>query len=353
MNQLNSGRPQHKRVPQRGVPRRVALGLAVSLMLGVLFYRGFLPLADAAEDGFQAQILNVALLLADGTFLEASTKEPLIWVHLTRLISASPFWLAETAVGTVGSLALVMLLLVPLIRYPDENGISPLIYFPFFLPLVLSGRSVLVAAGVGYLLIFLLRPSAPSWTLWLGTLFVNLSSASVMASILLIIFLGNEKKMSRGQRRQKTFALLILLLSFAASILDKMDGFARADVGYAAHAFSTDNVLLMVLSRSTLIVSFFEGHHLRAFAYLGIASIFMVKLFSQLSKSNSRTGLRLMLCCLPGIFMEGSGVWALFFPLLWLVAGWRRDLETRTSKSRSKNRSIGLQANQPMQTGNT
>jgi len=352
MNQLNSLRPQRKRTPQQGMPWRVVLALTVVLMVGVSVYRRFLPLADSGEDGFQAQIVNVLLLLSDGSFLDASAKEPLVWVHLIRLISVSPFLLAEAAVGTIGSLVLLLLLLVPLVRYPDEKGISPLVLFPLVLPLMLSGRSVLVAAGIGYLLIFLLRPSASAWTLWLGALFANLSSASVIASILLLIFLRNEKKIPHGHKKQQMFVLAIMLLSFAASVFDKMDGFARADVGYAAHAFSTNNIVMMVLSRSTLMVSFFEGNYPRAFAYLAIALLFLGKLIAQLSKSKSRTGLRLMLCCLPGIFMEGSGVWALFFPLLWMIAGWKRDLEAPIVKLRSKRRGIGLQPNQSLQASN-
>lgn len=58
---------------------------------------------------------------------------------------------------------------------------------PSFLPLFVSGRSVLVAIGVGYI-IFYLHENRSHLKLWLGVLLIDLSSTLVFISLLLLIF---------------------------------------------------------------------------------------------------------------------------------------------------------------------
>lgn len=302
------------------------LAVLVVLLAGLVAYKGFLPPVDASEDGFQAQLLYVGSLLRDGELFSGAEESFLIWVHLARLFAVSPFVSIELVLGSPGSLVLLLLLLLPLVRYPVEDKWSPMQLVPLMLPLLVSGRSVLVSVGVAYVLIYLLRRDSGAWNLWLGLGFANLSSASVMTSLLLLVFVNSEKTSKIGARLHRVAALVVLGLSFLASLIDKYEGFQVGSAGYEAHAFTSESLVLSIVSRSTLLVSFVEGQYLRFIVYLGIAAYLGFKLVSLLRDKEAQKGRHVLLCCFPGVLMEGLGVLALFFPLVWLVSGWRRDL---------------------------
>ncbi|MBX3625492.1 MAG: hypothetical protein KF892_10800 [Rhizobacter sp.] len=320
------GRARLRRRPHALPVFPYLIAVLVVLVAGLFVYEGFLPPVDASEDGFQAQLLYVGSLLSDGELFSGAEDSSLVWVHLARLFAVSPFVSIELALGSAGSLVLLLLLLLPLVRYPVEDKWSPMQLVPLMLPLLVSGRSVLVSVGVAYVLIYLLRRDSGAWNLWLGLGFANLSSASVMTSLLLLVFVNSEKTSKLGARLHWAAALFVLGLSFLASLIDKYQGFQVGSAGYEAHAFTSESLVLSIVSRSTLLVSFVEGQYMRFIVYLVIAAYLGFKLVSLLRDKEAQKGRHVLLCCFPGVLMEGLGVLALFFPLVWLMSGWRRDL---------------------------
>ncbi len=302
----------------------VLAGLAVASLAGMVLYRGFLPELELADDGFQAQLFYIGSLIGDGRIVDAAMDKALIAVHAVRLAAAAPLMAAETLFGPMGSLALLLLLLLPLVYRSLVMSDRWWALLPLALPFVVSGRSVMVAAGVGYVILFLLQPKARAWALWLGVWLANLSSASVLTSILLLVFVARADRRSSLARLHGAGALVLLLLSFTASLIDKLDGFTSGDAGYEAHAFDSENVVLAILSRATLLVSLTEGQYLRAAVYLAIAVFLVFKLASLMRDPRARLSRRVLLCCFSGVLMEGLGLFALFFPLFWLLLGQRR-----------------------------
>jgi len=310
------------------------------LSLGLWAYRGFLPRADALEDGFQSQLLYVASLLGGGALWDEMWRAPLVCVHFVRLIGVMPFVGPELLVWPKASLPVLLLAMWPLVRGRHQMNVSNRVLLALFLPLLVSGRGVLVAISVGYVILYLARVEKSKWFLWVGALFANLSSASVLVVILLLLFFrrGAAAQVRRDgvdQDWSRRLILLLLMLSFLASLVDKLHGFGGGEVGYEGYSSSSHNVLVAILSRSTLWVSVVEGQYLRAAAYSAIFSLFFVKLMSIMRRSGNEGARRLMLCCLPGIFMEGLGVWAMFFPLIWLALGWSGDIRNRLVKRKT------------------
>jgi hypothetical protein len=292
------------------------------VLLGLRFYVGFLPDVGEAGDGFQSQILYIGSVLREGELLEATAENPLILVHLGRLAAVSVFLAVESVVGPSASLFLLLILLLPLVALCRRSVHRFVALLPLGLPLFISGRSVLVAAGVGYLLLFALSARGRKGMLWIGTLFANLSSASVLASILLLSFVRPDGRQSTSSLVQRALALAALAVSFGVSALDKSAGFKSGDVGYEAQpTFDSDNLFLIVLGRSTVIISLADGQYARAIVYLAIETFLLMKIVLLLRDSRMSLERRVLFCCLPGIFLEGLGVLAMFFPLVWLLLG--------------------------------
>lgn len=328
---------QHLTVAFAGTPGRRTSGLVFTSIAGVVMaalaglflFRGFLPDLDAADDGFRTQLFYMGSLLSDGGFAAALADNALIGVHAARFMAAAPFLAAEAAAGPIGSLSLLLLLLLPLVYRSLVLRNRWWAMLPLALPFAVSGRSVLVAAGIGYVILFLLRPKARCWALWLGALLANLSSASVLTSMLLLLFVERADRRSNWARLHGAGVLALLLLSFLASLSEKLGGFSAGESGYEAHAFDSDNVALAVLGRATLLVSLAEGQYLRAIVYLAIAVFLVFKLASLMRDPHARLSRRVLLCCFSGLLMEGLGIFALFFPLFWLVISTRRARRPR------------------------
>ncbi|CAN7187832.1 hypothetical protein [Rhizobacter sp. LjRoot28] len=290
------------------------------LLVGLRVHVGFLPPVESlADDGFQSQMLYVLALLQEGNVVEGAAEGSLIWVHLGRLFAVAPFIGLDAVVGPLGSMVLLELALLPLVLASGAPGRRVLTLAPLALPLALSGRSVLVAVGVGYVILYLVRSDSRSWLLWLGIAFANLSSASMIAVATLLIFV-RQPAVSRRQGA-RLLALVLVGLSLAASIIDKLGGFQSGAEGYGAHSIESNNLLLAVLSRGTLLVSLVEGQYARSVAYLLVAGYLLYKLMVLLRNPRAVLARRIILCCIPGVFLEGLGVVALLFPLLWLITG--------------------------------
>lgn len=299
------------------------VSLAV-LAAGVLTGFQFLPAVEGG-DGFAMQISYVGSLLQGGELLASLDEGLLLLVHAARVAAVAPFLAAETLVGPAISLLMLLALLWPLTRVPGSRAHTALGLVPLLLPLAVSGRSVLVAVGVGYVVMHLLERRY-GWMLWLGALLVNLSSASVlMALVVLLVGEHSRVRLPRGLAWQRIVVVVLLVASLGISLADKLAGFTAGSVGYEPHAFDSDNALLAVFSRSTLFVSLVEGQYLRALAYGAIALLLGIKLISALANPRQRVARRIVLCCAPGILLEGLGVIAMVFPLVWLLRGFAAD----------------------------
>jgi len=325
--------------------RQSMLVVATSLLVIAVGVFGldsrFLP-AASEEDGFQSQLFAVALGFEEGDLFERIAANWLLLVHLLRGLAVLPFLLVESALGSVGLLAFVMLVLIRLITIPYASSKSLLVFLPLAMPLVLSGRSVLVSAGVAYIALYLLSDRGRPWMLWLGALWVNLSSASVLMALLLLLFAKPRVPAAERQRVQRAVVLLVLAVSLVISAVDKLGGFQAGDVGYESLAGDSESLLVTVLSRATLIVSFAEGQVLRALVYSILALFLAIRLATLPLGPGTRGTRRLLLCCVPGVLLEGLGVVGLVFPLVWMVAGFsptaRSATPARTARSASRAR---------------
>lgn len=157
--------------------------------------------------------------------------------------------------------------------------------------------------------------------LWFGALCANLSSASVLMALLLLLFARPRQPLAQRQWFQQSAVVLLLGLSLAVSVADKIAGFQGGETGYEAQAFGADNVFLTAISRATLLISFAEGQLARALVYSAIAAILLFNLTVKLRGKRSKGMRRVLLCGLPGIFLEGLGVVGLLVPLTWVFAG--------------------------------
>ena len=301
---------------------------AAILAAGIAMDVRFLPASDA-EDGFAVQIAYTASLVQDANVFDAAADSWLVFVHLGRLVATAPFLYLESIAGPGGPIALLLLLLIPLTHVPGRGRRGFLMLVPMALPLFVSGRSVLVAVGVGYVVMHLIERRG-AWMLALGVLLANLSSASVLMCLLVLAFGSvRDRRAFPAWNWQRVGAMALLVISLAISAHDKFTGFSSGDAGYEAQVAGSDNVLLTILSRSTLFVSFAEGQYLRAVFYSGVAAFILVKLVTLIADPRLRTARRIMLCCVPGIFLEGLGVLGMLFPLIWLFAGFTVETSSR------------------------
>lgn len=291
-----------------------------TVLAGVASGYQFLPQAEFG-DGFAMQISTAQILFIQWGGSDLLDESWLPLVHVARLVAVTPFLVTESVFGAFGPLALLLLLLWPLTQMPLNPGRSFFTLLPLLLPVLVSGRSVLVAVSVGLIAMHLIE-SRHSWMLWVGGILCNLSSASVLMVLLLLLFSKTNRdrvKLTARILMQRIIVFAMLLSSLAVSALDKIVGFSEGNIGYQAHAFDTENLLLQVISRSTLAVSLFEGQYMRAFVYVVIAALLLASLFMALCRPNQHIGRRIVLCCAPGILLEGLGAMAMLFPLIWLL----------------------------------
>lgn len=298
----------------------------VILLVGVISNYRFMSV-DESTDGFSMQIATAGTLITQWAATDLLTDSWLPLIHVVRLIAVGPFLGAEFVLGAAGPLALLLMLLWPLTRMPLYPVRSLITMFPLALPLMVSGRSVLVAVGIGLIVMHLLE-RRHLWMLWVGGLLSNLSSASVLIALLLLIFSRINPRGAKLPIRiysQRIMVFLLLLASFVISAIDKISGFNSGSGGYEAHGLETENILVQVFSRSTIAVSFYEGQYIRALIYSVISALLFLIIVKSLVRKNEMIGRRIVLCCVPGVLLEGLGVLALLFPLIWLLRGFPAD----------------------------
>lgn len=306
--------------------RSIAIGAWVvamaTLVTGVGSGYKFLPSTELG-DGFVSQLLTVGTILSEGDSIGLLEESWLPLVHVVRFVCVTPFLAVESVLGPLGPLVMLMLLLWPLTRMPISGVRNPLLLLPLALPVLVSGRGVLVAVGLGYVVMHLLE-RRNTWMLWLGGLLCNLSSASVLMALLLIS-IGISKSLKadlpRSMRGQRQMVFILLFASFIISAIDKLAGFGSGDAGYEAHAFDSENLMMVIISRSTLVVSVVDGQYIRALVYGAIAALLSAKLISVFLDPRQGIERRILICCAPGMLMEGLGVLAMLFPLFWLFSG--------------------------------
>lgn len=290
------------------------------LAVGIAREIQFLPATDTS-DGFALQLAYMTSLVQDWHLYGYSGESWLVFVHLVRWAVTAPFLFVESIAGPAGPIALLLLLLLPLTHVPGRGQQGLLTLVPMALPLFISGRGVLVAVGVGYVVMYLIEHRG-AWMLLLGVLLANLSSASVLMCLLLLAF--GYAPDSRGRaacKWQRVCAIALLAISLAISAQDKITGFSTGQAGYDAQVDGSDDILIAILSRSTLFVSLVEGQSLRFLLYSAVAAFLLVKFVALIASPRRYTARRILLCCMPGILLEGLGVLAMIFPLIWLFAG--------------------------------
>lgn len=292
----------------------------------------FFPDSESASDGFQSQIIHASEILAGETSLDNEDGSGLEYVHIVRLIAVSPFLLLDDWLGAYAALFLLLCFILLVVRpiYKEKPSIIRLL--PFTLPFFLSGRSVLIALGVAFIILSIYNYKHRYWMLLAGLLCVNLSSASVLSAIFLLIFLKpKHQQNNKFYNLQTKLALFLLILSLLASVINKYYGFQSGSAGFEAYEVSTDNLFLSVISRSTLLVSFADNQYLRGFTYLIILVYLLYRILLSSFYRHDKNIRTMLLCCVSGVFLEGLGVIALFFPLYWVFLG--VNLSTLTHSS--------------------
>ena len=335
---------------------------AASVIVVILGWAGnysFLP--DQGVDGFVSQIAFSRDLLASGDWA-SFTQTPLSLVHLIRFCVVWPFLAAESILGPPGSLSLILAALWPLILvFRPQRGdwrdvaFVAVRFLVLFLPLFVSGRTMLVIAAMGYLVSgTMMRPfSAPR--MLAGAVLAVLSSASILFSIAILAFAGNWNDRSRAFYVAKLATIALVAAVFVPSLFAKVEGFAAGTVGYAYEheRNGTDHVVVFAESdklvsaesdklvsaesdklgsgpiaafqrlivRSTVVESYLSGNFARVALYLGIIAMSIGYIAWSLL-TRHRHPMVLVLSILSfGIFLEGLALWPIVFPIMWAYTG--------------------------------
>lgn len=319
--------------------------LAVSIL--VVFVgasRDYTFLPNRLTDGFAAQIEYIRDPIFAGRWSEILLS-PLKIVHTLRFLAAWPFLAAEDHFGSIGSLSLLLLCTWPLVLSfrPSNGGWRDYAYMaarflPLLLPLVVSGRTVLVIAGMGYLVSGLLARPFSLPRIMAGCFLAALSSASILFTIVFLLVGGGGRGRSRAFDIAKWVTVALAFAIFMPSLLAKIEGFSKGAGGYTYEnrqedqygsdrryedGFGTGVVpgLKRVLARSTVAESYREGNFLRLSVYLGLLSGALT--YAAWAIFMRRWNfIATVLCVLSlGIFIEGLALWPMIFPLVWAYTG--------------------------------
>lgn len=317
-----------------------AMVLALVIIFGVARDYSFMP--NRGVDGFLYQIEHARSIVASGDW-QAVLSTPLSLIHILRFGLVWPFLQAEQVFGPAGSLALLELLLWPLLfifqpqrgNWRDVAGTGVRLAV-LFLPLFVSGRTVLVAAGMGYLVSgIMMRPfSAPR--LWVGGALAVLSSASILFSIAVLVVAGNWKDRSRAFYAAKVFFLILVIGLFVPSLFAKADGFANGATGYAYEEVmpGSDTAALYddlgsgpvaavtrIVMRSTVVQSYREGNVARLVLYIALFAAAWGYILWSAAVRHWHPMLVVLVVLSGGILLEGLSVWPILFPLVWAYTG--------------------------------
>lgn len=341
------------------------------VILGVWRGYSFLPSAGTdlvssrGDDGFGLQIEYVESLLAKGDFMGAALSEPNLFLHFLRYAVALPFLVAENLLGSAGPLVLITLLAIPLLaqfRLPEaRQAATPftvLRVLVLFAPLVLSGRTILVALGAGYFVVAIMGGRARIGMLLLGSALISFSSSAVVVCGL-FAFAVLASRWLRGQRDVLPIvALLLTACLLTPSLTEKLPGFTQGGAGYTTTRESAQapddigeaaagapvvastvlesvglqpesvgplaapvSLLDRLLTRSTIYTSYAYGQYSRLVLYLGLLIAVLAALGSDILRRSPHPLLHAVLITALGLLLEGLGAWCVLWPLLWRFTG--------------------------------
>ena len=347
------------------IPKILPLLVAATALVAILaVFRDFSFFPNRVSDGFFEQIEYVRGLIANDQW-SVLLSDPLTVVHLVRFSLVSPFLAAETLFGPAASVTMLCLLLWPLLiafTTNDNNGWKSVLFAALrlsilMLPLLVSGRTVLVAAGMGYLVVGVLVRPYSGWKMLIGVLLGTLSSGSLFLSLAVLFLVGNNKSRSAAFYKWKICMVLVIMLIIAPSIFAKFYGFTNGASGYE---ISDNDVLLgapendaqriptnifegdgeqiigavgggsqgpvaaiqRLLVRSTVVQSYLTGNYARLALYAllwGAAAWYVI---GALVDRHWHSMLVVLLILSTGVLVEGLSVWPLLFPVIWVFSGY-------------------------------
>lgn len=229
----------------------------ISIVIGTVLNYGFISglsgdlVTARGDDGFGVQLALIGRMIADGSLLASIAQEPLFLIHLIRYAVAQPFILAERTFGPAAPLAMLCVVVLPLCFQfaPAGFGWKAVVMWTaragvMFAPLVLSGRTVLVAAGAGYIVASLFKRQA-IWWIGLGVALISFSSAAVMLCLLLLLVSFIPPRWPRSTSLARAIGIGLLLCLLVPSVGNKLPGFQHGGAGYQ----TVDEVAAVVAAR--------------------------------------------------------------------------------------------------------
>ncbi|SFZ78886.1 hypothetical protein [Chitinimonas taiwanensis] len=316
------GKGQSRSLKTTGVPVWLTLAVScISILVCTLAGRVYLSLDEdlISGDGYANQVAFVLSIAESGS--DWTELDLLIWIHALRAIVAQMFLWVESVGGGGASAAMMVGLMWPVISLFKDARRG---YVGLLLPcmmLILSYRSILVFLSVGYLLAYMIkRPS--TWLLVVAFILANLSSGSVMTSLVITFLLGRAY---RPRSLPLTIYMLFLFVSLAISVVDKYAGFIAGESGYQATVDGATG-MFAIISRSTIVVSFLSGDFLRGGVYVGMLMAAVYGFLIACCKRVNRGYAVIFLGGLPAFMLEGLGVISLLVPVLLFLAGYQLPL---------------------------
>jgi hypothetical protein len=352
-------------------PRLLIAILAISVLVvaaGVLRGYSFIPAGGADGFLYQVDYVRASLAAGDWSFLD----DPLHLVHLLRYAVVWPFLEAERMAGPVGSLTMLLLFLIPLIvsfrpQYGDwrDGAFMAARFLVLLLPLLVSGRTMVVAAGMGYLVSGIMARPFSSWRMLLGCLAAVLSSASILFSIAVLLLAGNWSGRSRNYYAAKATFLVLLVGLFLPSLLAKAEGFSNGAAGYSVEVTNSEDqvqsdpttsiqadeygtgpivAVQRIVLRSTVVQSASEGNYARLVLYCGLFLAAWAFVLSSIASKRWHP-MRVVLFVLSGgILLEGLALWSILLPLVWAYTG---VVPTSDAQAASEDEPLDLVGSEP------
>lgn len=300
-------------------------------------------------DGFTQGVLFI-----DKLSLREVLDHPLYLVHVLRYVAVWPLWIVHGfAVAPLLNALFMLGVLWPLASIPmnGRTQASPWRVALFYLPCLLSMRSVMVTAGIGYLFVLFVSQYRSRLMFVVSALCVNLSSAGVL--LWLIACAGNVHHVFR-LRLTGLLVVLVMVGSLSISILHKYhffhegtfysehvtDNHAHPVRNYVAALFGMEGddatlremigqqawwirsafFAITMLDNSTVVMSLTVGNYTRALVYLALLMLYVYCLKISLRGGQYEKAMFFFLALsFPMFLTEGLGVIALVSPMVLLV----------------------------------
>lgn len=302
-----------KKITLLKIELMVPIFFLLSIMVGMMTGYKFLP--DHKIDGFASQLQDVKYLIDNDLVADWYDNNLLFIIHVIRYISVIPFLYMEERIWDGGALFLILFLILPILKTEISGGKCFINGLPLFMPLLVSGRSALVAIGIAYVFIFLFFGGS-SVLMLLGFFFINLSSASSIAGLMLMISLGTKNILSSERRMFYWIIIFILIGLTSLSAYDKYYGVLNNLPGYESNTAS-GNFLIDLMSRNNIVQNFIDGQYFKSFIYFSMSTVYMLLLFLFMIVGDFLK-LKILLAIFPCVIFEGVGLISTFFLMYWL-----------------------------------